>query len=823
MLQHWILWIHKRNNNYIKKFNPQKGIRLAKNKIKTKKFLYERWIPVPKTLFECKSESDRLQFDFTQIRSTQFVLKPNKWSKWEGIVIVQDMKRTTSAEQQYSWWDKIRGLDRKIILSGYMFLIKGIWISEYELKKQMIGIFKGLYNQSHIHDTLLIEEKLIPWKGFELFCQYGLADIRIIMFNLVPTIAMLRVPTQESGWKANLAQWGIGLWVDIVTGKITSLYYQWESYHQDFPTEWMFLHNKKVPYRQEILQHSSNIQYFVNSGYLGMDWVITEHGPKLLEINARSWLEIQNITGIPLLQIMKKIEDIDVTTPSKWLQISRTLFSTEKINELKDNQIIYLSQTGKIIYRNKEKNKISTVIVTVDLKKNNNYISPMLSQQLQNKQIVSLVVGDNAIIIKDIKFLVSDALVGNKVILWSHTLQHYYIKPEHKWKVRIDIFNPGVVLDDELMHLKLLDDKIHAVNKNLNLARMLRPINYLDEFDQFVVAHGDYNPQFVYKFPLYKQLYIWKQELHELDVKYRQKKYFESSFAQLLYDKIDELYNKIDLIKAYKKQDLKKINYYNEQLYGKIDDILLQQAEEYLASYETPSYDFWETITTEDAKLIVEQYLHKKKIVWAKVITSDMILSRMAVWFGKYATIKIKNGVTFPLHKLYAKLAHEIDIHMMRYLNGKKTGWNILATGTAWYIAFEEWLAIYHGEQIMRQYHPHYENIPKYKSYVYAHKAESYNFSEMFHYMFELKQQLKWWDLTRINYKSMFNMILRYKKWLKDTSMNHVGTISGKNIVYLQGYVDVKYWIKDLDKSDVISRYLKYGKCDLQSIELLYS
>ena len=53
-------------------------------------------------------------------------------------------------------------------------------------------------------DHILIEELMLPGDGFETFCTHGLADIRIIVYNFVPVAAMLRVPTEASGGKANL-------------------------------------------------------------------------------------------------------------------------------------------------------------------------------------------------------------------------------------------------------------------------------------------------------------------------------------------------------------------------------------------------------------------------------------------------------------------------------------------------------------------------------------------------------------------------------------------------------------------------------------------
>lgn len=56
------------------------------------------------------------------------------------------------------------------------------------------------------NDKIIIEEKLIPGELFKDFCEWGLADIRVIVFNLIPIATMIRVPTEQSGGKANLAQ-----------------------------------------------------------------------------------------------------------------------------------------------------------------------------------------------------------------------------------------------------------------------------------------------------------------------------------------------------------------------------------------------------------------------------------------------------------------------------------------------------------------------------------------------------------------------------------------------------------------------------------------
>lgn len=805
--------MNQRNNIYVKQFNPDKGIRLANNKEQTKKFLSQRSIPVPKTFFHIKNRHDWLYFDFWKLPSkvTSFVIKPNNGSKGQGIFVVNDMRTREWILENTPIHEK--SIVKRVFQSDiqdfwYEFLIGKKRVSEWELKKKAVWIFQWLYSSSWKADTLLIEDRLVPWSGFEIFCAHGLADMRIIMFNLVPVIAMLRVPTEQSGGKANLAQGWVGLGVDIVTGKINSLYLQSQSYTTTFPPERSHFKNKKIPYRQEILDYSANAQYFVNSGYLGMDWVVTNKWPKLLEINARAWLEIQNITGKPLLNIMKKIEDLHVTTPSKGLEISRTLFGGDKTTEIKPNNTIYLSQAGKLIYNRDNKKRGLPVSVSIGLDKVRNYTSEKIIKKLWWSKDIFIDLWSNNIV-TSLSFQVDPNLQGNKIILWQKALENYYIIPSHKSKVSTKIINKEYIDIDELVSLTLLDEKINNLNKKLNLNKILKPKNYLDEFDKYVAHNGLYNPQFIYNFPSYKSLRIIEEELKQLDVKYRQKEYFDSQFAHLFFEKIDELQYKVNLLKSYKQQNLKNIEYYNTLLFGGIKKEFINLSEKKVINWAPKQYQHISSIISSwEVFERFAAYISKKKINSVRLKIDDSILSWISVGLGKHATIKIKSNINMREHKLVWKIAHEIDVHVMRYLYGKKTWWNILWTGTAWYITTEEWLAVYIAQQKTQDIIPWYDGIAKYESYDRLYKSTFFNFSEMTTYILKTP-----WGALK-SYKTIFNAILKTKKWLKDTSLNNTGIVFGKNLVYLNGYMKVK----DL-APEQITTLLSIGKISIENLK----
>lgn len=87
--------MNQRNNIYVKEFNPDRGIRLANNKEQTKKFLFQRSIPVPKTFLHIKNRQDRFEFNFSSLASSHntFVIKPNNGSKGQGIFIINEIRK----------------------------------------------------------------------------------------------------------------------------------------------------------------------------------------------------------------------------------------------------------------------------------------------------------------------------------------------------------------------------------------------------------------------------------------------------------------------------------------------------------------------------------------------------------------------------------------------------------------------------------------------------------------------------------------------------------------------------------------------------------
>gem|GEM_PF-402581 len=91
MFNFGILGMNARNLQYIKKQNPRKAVRLADNKLQTKKFLGERGIPFAETYAVIRSRKQLVNFDFSTLPAKNFVLKPNHGSKGRGVCILKKL------------------------------------------------------------------------------------------------------------------------------------------------------------------------------------------------------------------------------------------------------------------------------------------------------------------------------------------------------------------------------------------------------------------------------------------------------------------------------------------------------------------------------------------------------------------------------------------------------------------------------------------------------------------------------------------------------------------------------------------------------------
>ena len=325
---HGILGINARNLLYIRPYNQKKAINLADNKLKTKHFLSARGVPVPKLYGALKTKEEAERFDFNTLPNS-FVIKPNFGYAGEGIIPIINREGQS--------WLQANGnpLDKDVLIN------------------HSLDIIDGRYSLSNIRDTAFFEQLIISDERLAAFSHKGLPDIRVVVHNLIPVMAMLRLPTKESGGKANLAQGAIGVGIDIAKGEAT--YCATKKGIIDEVPEKGSIRGLKIPHWDEILFIASKTQLITNLGYMAVDIVIDKvNGPIILEINARAGLGVQIANLAPLRRRLERIEGIKVNTPSKGVRVAKDLFGNiveKEITHVTGKQVIGIEEQISILLK----------------------------------------------------------------------------------------------------------------------------------------------------------------------------------------------------------------------------------------------------------------------------------------------------------------------------------------------------------------------------------------------------------------------------------------------------------------------------------------
>ncbi|WP_017443684.1 alpha-L-glutamate ligase-like protein [Gayadomonas joobiniege] len=296
-----ILGMNERNICYISKYNKRRHFPLVDDKLKTKKLLMNSDIHVPELLATIKHQFDVRNLFQHLPKTGGFVIKPSKGSGGKGILVVQENHQTEFVKP-----------------SGQSLQID-------HLQHHCSNILAGLYSLGGKPDVAIIE-RLINFD--QLFADYsfeGVPDIRVIIFQGYPVMAMMRLSTEASDGKANLHQGAVGVGLDLKNGQALHAVQFGEpiSHHPDTGQN---LKELKVPDWTSLLELAAKCYERTELGYLGADIVLdVKHGPLLLELNARPGLSIQIANGCGLKPRLKLVEKQTLTrTPAERVKFSQT-------------------------------------------------------------------------------------------------------------------------------------------------------------------------------------------------------------------------------------------------------------------------------------------------------------------------------------------------------------------------------------------------------------------------------------------------------------------------------------------------------------------
>jgi alpha-L-glutamate ligase-like protein len=265
-----------RRNALIARLNPREAIKGVNQKFETKQRLAAAGVPVPPTLALIAGEAEAAGFDYASLPDA-FAIKPNRGRRGEGVILVDGRCE--------DGWRKLNGEV----------------LTEKALRAHVTRILAGeLSLEGGNSDTALIEPLIRTHTDFARMVPFGLPDIRIICLGDVPLMAMTRLPTQESGGRANLHQGAVGAAIDFRDGTIfRAVLGQDEVF--DHPSTDAALIGARLPFWDETVAAARRCSGALGLGYVGVDLVIDAmRGVQVLECNAYPGLEIQNINGAGL-------------------------------------------------------------------------------------------------------------------------------------------------------------------------------------------------------------------------------------------------------------------------------------------------------------------------------------------------------------------------------------------------------------------------------------------------------------------------------------------------------------------------------------------
>lgn len=338
-----ILGLNSRSVLFTGRYNSRKAKRVADSKLATNRVLRIAKVAKPKIFVKFNNQNKVYDFDWNSLPD-KFALKPSRGLGGDGIVVIK----------------------KKLKNGNFLTTSREVKTVE-DLKLHCLDILEGAYSMGSDPDVAFIQEFVGRHPAFKKIAYRGTPDIRVIVFNMIPVMAMLRLPTKESGGRANLHQGALGLGVDIATG-ITTKAIQNNKEILYKPNSNKKLRGIKVPYWNKILDTAVKAQVASGLGYAGVDIVLhPEKGPMVIELNAQPGLSIQLANMEGLKRRLERVEDINVISPEHGVKIAKALFASKFVNRVKNKEdvdTIKAVEEVKLVDANGKQHKILAKIDT---------------------------------------------------------------------------------------------------------------------------------------------------------------------------------------------------------------------------------------------------------------------------------------------------------------------------------------------------------------------------------------------------------------------------------------------------------------------------
>lgn len=348
------------SRNFYTKLNPGSARKYGFSKLKTKQLLEEHKIPTAKVYHVFASRTDLEHVLWDQI-PTPFVIKPASGSAGKGVIIIKEKK-----ENEEVWLNQ-----------------DGKELSKLDIDLHTANILDGEFTTWGSSNEAIVEEMIVSHPTLAKYAYHGTPDVRVIVFNSVPIMAMTRIPTKESEGKANLDKGAIGLGIDIATG-ITTHGVRGKGEHiTHFPDSKKKVNGIKIPFWNEVLATAVQAATAAGFVFMGADiFIHPDKGPMIVELNGFPGLSIQLCNRAGLKRRLERVEGIEVRNPEHGVKIGQALFAERFADKIKSEDGLRIISTRPQIKVFDDAKTGHITLAFVDTKRFRSAISEQLAEQL---------------------------------------------------------------------------------------------------------------------------------------------------------------------------------------------------------------------------------------------------------------------------------------------------------------------------------------------------------------------------------------------------------------------------------------------------------
>lgn len=342
------------------KMNPSSAKKYGFSKLLTKQLMDEHKIESARLyhIFNHASELENVNWHSIP---TPFVIKPASGSAGKGVWIIK-----SKVENKEEWHNQ-----------------ENLRVTKEDIELHVRNILDGEFSTWGSDHKAIVEEMIPSHPTLAKYSYKGTPDIRVIVFNSVPIMAMTRIPTQESQGRANLDKGAIGLGIDMATGATTNGLYGKSERIIHFPNSKKKVNGILVPQWGKLLETAVDAANAAGFKFMGADLFIhPERGPMIVELNGFPGLSIQLANRAGLKKRLDRVEGLEVRNSQHGVKIAQALFAesfADKINIEEGSPIISLRPNIEVF---DDRNKSHASLAVVDTKRDRSIISEDFADQL---------------------------------------------------------------------------------------------------------------------------------------------------------------------------------------------------------------------------------------------------------------------------------------------------------------------------------------------------------------------------------------------------------------------------------------------------------